>query len=82
MGSRTRQALFRNFTRRIMDIVESIGEVGFFFNDENEKTHRVGRLKSVTPNGNYEDEDGCYYSNFTPMKRADLLKCIDLEFFN
>ena len=64
-----------------MDIVENIGEVGFFFNDENEKTHRVGRLKSVTHNGRYEDEDDCYYDNFTPMKRDVLLKCIDLEFF-
>ena len=60
----------------------SICKVGFFFNDENEKTHRVGRLKSVTQNGNCEDEDGCYYDEFTPMKRADLLECIDLEFFS
>jgi hypothetical protein len=60
----------------------SIGKVGFFFNDENEKTHKIGRLVSVTKNGNVEDEDQTYYDNFTPMKRADLLECIDLEFFS
>jgi hypothetical protein len=69
-----------------MDNIEikktSIGKVGFFFNSDEEKTHRIGRLKSVTQNGNCEDEDGCYYDNFTPMKRADLLECIDLEFFS
>jgi hypothetical protein len=67
---------------RIKQLKTSIGKVGFFFNDENEKTHRIGRLKTVTPNGNCEDEDGCYYDNFTPMKRADLLEFIDLEFFS
>ena len=60
----------------------SIGKVGFFFNSDEEKTHRISRLKAVTPNGNCEDEDGCYYDNFTPMKRADLLECIELEFFS
>jgi hypothetical protein len=69
-----------------MDSIEtkksSIGKVGFFFNSDEEKTHRIGRLKAVTPNGNFEDEDGCYYDEFTPMKRADLLECIDLEFFS
>ena len=60
----------------------SIGKVGFFFNSDEEKTHRIGRLKAVTPNGNCEDEDGCYYDNFTPMKRAALLECIELEFFS
>jgi hypothetical protein len=60
----------------------SIGKVGFFFNSDEDKTHIVGRLKSVTPNGNCEDEDGVYHDNFTPMKRADLLECIDLQFFS
>lgn len=60
----------------------SIGKVGFFFNDENEKTHKIGKLKNVTVNGNCEDEDGVYYDNFTPMKRADMLECIDLEFYS
>ena len=67
---------------RIELLKTGIGKVGFFFNDENEKTHKIGRLISVTPNGNCEDEDGCYYDNFTPMNRADLLECIDLEFFS
>ena len=60
----------------------SIGKVGFFFNDENEKTYKIGRLVSVTKNGNVEDEDQTYYDNFTPMNRAELLECIDLEFFS
>ena len=60
----------------------SIGKVGFFFNDENEKTHKIGRLILVTNNGNCKDEDGCFYDNFTPMNRAQLLECIDLEFFS
>lgn len=60
----------------------SIGKVGFFFNDEDEKTHKIGRLISVTANGNCMDEDLVYYDNFTPMNRAELLECIDLEFFS
>lgn len=60
----------------------SIGKVGFFFNDENEKTHKIGRLVLVTRNGNCKDEDGVFYDNFNPMGRADLLECIDVEFFS
>ncbi len=60
----------------------SIGKVGFFFNDENEKTHKIGKLKSVTPNGNCEDEDGCYYDCFTPMSLAGIYEVIDNEFFS
>jgi hypothetical protein len=60
----------------------NVGEVGLFFNDGDEKTHKIGRLKSVTPNGNCEDEDGCYYDNFNPMGKSDLLELIDLEFFS
>ena len=59
-----------------------MGKVGFFFNDENAKTHIVGKLRSVTANGNVEDEDGVYYDNFTPMKRAELLECINREFYS
>lgn len=50
-----------------MDKIEllksNIGTVGFFFDDENEKTHKIGRLKSVAKNGNCEDEDGNLYHN-------------------
>lgn len=60
----------------------SIGKVGLFFNSDEEKTHKIGRLKAVTKNGNCQDEDGWYYYNFTPMKRVDLLEYIDLEFFS
>ena len=60
----------------------SIGKVGFFFNDENEKTHKIGRLVSVTKNGNVEDEDQTYYDNFTPMSLAGIYEVIDNEFFS
>ena len=64
------------------EIIRKIGKVGFFFNSDEEKTHKIGRLKSITLNGYCEDEDGYYYENFTPMERDDLLECIDLEFFS
>lgn len=67
---------------RLEQLIANIGKVGLFFNDENEKTYRVGRLSLVTHSGICRDEDGCYYYNFTPMKRADLLECIDSEFFS
>ena len=60
----------------------SIGKVGFFFNDENEKTHKIGRLVSVTKNGIVEDEDQTYYDNFTPMSLAGIYEVIDNEFFS
>lgn len=63
------------------ELRKHIGKVGLFYNDDCEKTHRIGRLVSVTKNGNCEDEDGCYYDEFTPMSRAQMLELIDLEFY-
>ena len=60
----------------------SIGKVGFFFNDDNEKTHKIGRLKAVTTNGNCKDEDDCFYDNFTPMTLAGIYEVIDNDFFS
>jgi hypothetical protein len=59
----------------------NIGDVGLFFNDEDEKTYKIGRLKSLSGNSNCEDEDGCYYDNFTPMRRSELISAIEHEFF-
>ena len=58
-----------------------IGKVGLFFNDISEKTYKIGRLKSVTPDGKHEDEDCCCYNNFTPMARGEMLEIIDLDFY-
>jgi hypothetical protein len=59
----------------------NIGDVGLFFNDEDEKIYKIGRLKSLSGNSNCEDEDGCYYDNFTPMKKAELISAIEMEFY-
>lgn len=64
------------------ELRKHIGKVGLFYNSDEEKTHRIGRLVAVTKNGNCEDEDEVYYDEFTPMKRADMLELIDLEFYS
>jgi hypothetical protein len=59
-----------------------IGKVGLFYNNDDEKTHKIGRLVSVTKNGNVEDEDQTYFDEFTPMSRTQMLELIDLEFYS
>jgi hypothetical protein len=65
-----------------LELKKQIGKVGVFYNNVEEKSIKIGRLKSVKENGYCEDEDGDCYKNFTVMNRSKLLEFIDLELFS
>jgi len=58
-----------------------IGKVGVFYNADDDKCVTIGTLKSVTKNGNCENDDGTYFDEFRPKTRSEMLELIDLEYY-
>jgi len=56
---------------------EHIGCFGLFYNDQKDKTIKIGKLISVTENGNCEDQDMIYYDNFRPKTKEEIFKLLD-----
>lgn len=64
------------------ELRKHILRVGIFFNEEDDKSTVIGKLVSVTKNGNCECEGGVYFDEFIPMHQVELFKYIVSKHFS
>jgi hypothetical protein len=63
-----------------LELKNHIGKIGIFYNDIQDYTVKIGKLISVTENGNCEDGDESYYDNFIPLTVEEIIDIVNSKF--